>query len=251
MAGGAAVFTVNPGGGATILPNIQAQSQNAQNFTGAGSNISDTNTHTTYFTPEDRRILGNDNTDGFGISPRTGQRVPVGYYQTGYYANVNGELRDVADGKARRLTPKTQKVVDTMDKNMHPLNNDIDTVRWTTSAEIANHLGMKGASQSQIINALSSGDITGTKADYTSSSWKSSDNAVAGIAGRNVQVKMHYKKGAMAQFSPTGMEAELVGARNSKPRYSNARMETVVQHNKRYGTARKVNVMVVDCYIDK
>lgn len=249
-AGGAA-FTITPNanGGVTITPNAQ-QNQNAATLAGGGSGISDTNSHTTYFTPADRAIVGNNNTDGYRISPRTGQRVPVGYYQTGDYANINGELRDLASGKRTSLTPQTQKVVDAMDRNMRPLNNAIDTVRWTDTSALADNLGMKGASKQQIINRLRNGDITGTKADYTSSSWDARGNAVAGIAGRNVRVDMHYAKGAMAQFSPTGKEAEMVGARNSTPRFANARIERVVAQNQRYGN-RYVDALVVDCYIDK
>lgn len=241
-------ITQNASGSVTITPAANANAANGQ-FTNSGSGISDTNTHTTYFTPADKAIVSNDVTDGYRISPRTGGRVPVGYYQTGDYANINGELRDLGTGRRQTLTPQTQKVVDAMDRNMRPLNNAIDSTRWTDTRAIADNIGMPGANTQQIVRALSGGDITSTKHDYTSSSWNPNQNTVAGVAGRNVRVDMHYAKGAKVQFSPTRKEGEMVGARNTTQRYSNARVERVLQKNARTGN-RYVDVLVVDCYVD-
>ena len=245
--GGAFTITRNANGTVTITPNNQAA--NTQNFANAGSGISDTNSHTTYFTPADKAIVSDDVTNGYRISPRTGNSVPVGYYQTGDYANINGELRRMGDGKQKTLSPRTQIVVDAMDRNMRPLNNPIDSTRWTDMNALRDNLGMKGASQQQIINRLAGGDITNIKYDYTSSSWKASDNTVAGQAGRYVRIDLHYAKGAHVQFSPTRKEGEMVGARNKAQRYSNARMERVLVQNARAGN-RYANVLVVDCYVD-
>lgn len=245
-AGGAFTVTQNANGGVTITPNAN----NAQNqFTGAGSGISDVNSHTTYFTPADKATVSNDVTDGYAIAQRSGQRVPVGYYQTGYYSNVNSELRDMANGRRSNLDPRTQKVVDAMDRNMRPLNGPMDSVRWTDTRALADNIGMPGASTTQIINALAGRDVSRTKADYTSSSWDAKANAVAGQAGRNVRIDMHYSKGAMVQFSPTRKEGEVVGARNTTQRFSNARIERTLQQNARYGN-RYTDVLVVDCYVD-
>lgn len=247
--GGAFTFTPNANGGITITPNPNAP--NAATLAGAGSGISDVNSHTTYFTPADRAIVGADNTNGYRISPRTGNRVPVGYYQTGDYANVNGELRDLGDGKRKSLSPQTQAVVDAMDRNMRPLNAPLETTRWIDVNALADNVGMRGASRSQIENALAgSASVTRTKSDYTSSSWNAKDNAVAGNAGRYVQVKMHYAKGATGQFSPTGLEAEFVGARGKAQTFTNARRENVVMYNKRNGTSRVINATVIDCYVN-
>lgn len=245
------VITQNANGTVTITPPVQPANANNQQFAGAGSGISDTNSHTTYFTPADYAIVSNSPTDGYGISPRTGMRVPVGYYQTGYYANVNTELRDLANNKRSSLTPQTQKVVDAMDRNMRPLNNSINTTRWVDETALADNLGIKGASRSQIINALSNGDITRVKDDYTSSSWDAKASGVAGQAGRYVRVDMHYAKGAKAQFSPTKRESELVGARNTPQRFSNARIESGLVQNARTGRNVRANILVVDCYVDQ
>lgn len=242
--GGGFSVTQNANGTATITPN-----PNAQTLTNSGSGISDTNSHTTYFTPADMAIVSNMNTDGYRLSPRTGKMVPVGYYQTGDYANINGELRDLGTGKRQKLTTQTQKVVDAMDRNMRPLNNDIDTTRWTDLNAISDNLGMRGASRQQIINRLQGGDITAVKNDYTSSSWNAKANTVAGHAGRNVRIDMHYKKGALAQFSPTRKEGEMVGARGKTQRFSNARVERTLVHNAATGN-RYMDVLVVDCYVD-
>ena len=245
---GGGAFTVTPtaGGGVTITPN---NAQGAQALAGGGSGISDTNTHTTYFTPADLATVSNSPTDGYRRSPRTGQLVPVGYYQTGDYANINGELRDVANGKKSRLSQPTQNVVDAMDRNMRPLNNNLDTVRWTDMTALSDNLGMPGASKQQIINRLAGGDITRVKSDFTSSSWNAKDNAVAGQAGRYVKIDMHYAKGALGQFSPTRKEGEFVGARNKPQRFANARVERVLAQNGRFGN-RWVDALVVDCYVD-
>ena len=245
-AGGAFTVTTNAGGGVTITPNANAQ--NPQ-FAGAGSGISDVNSHTTYFTPADKAIVSDDLTDGMAIAQRSGRMVPVGYYQTGYYSNVNSELRDLSNNRRSSLTPQTQTVVDAMDRNMRPLNAPMNTVRWTDTRALADNIGMPGANNQQIIRALTGRDVSRVKADYTSSSWDAKANAVAGQAGRNVRIDMHYQRGAMGQFSPTRKEGEFVGARNTVQRFSNARVERVLQQNARYGN-RYVDVLVVDCYVD-
>lgn len=250
--GGGNAFTItqNANGGATITPTPQ-QPANAQQLTGGGSGVSDANTHTTYFTPADRAIVGPDNTDGYRVSARTGKLVPVGYYQTGDYYNVNTELRNVANGKQSKLSPQTQKVVDAMDRNMRPLNKAQDSERWTDMAAISDNLGMPGASKKQIISALSQNDITRTKTDYTSSSWDTSKNVMPGAAGRYVKVKMHYAQGALVQYSPTRKEGEMVGARNKPQRFSHAREERMRIVNPRTGKNEVTNVLVVDCYVDQ
>ena len=109
---------------------------------------------------------------------------------------------------------------------------------------------MPGASRQQIINALSGNrSVTRTKSDYTSSSWDAKANAVAGQAGRNVRIDMHYAKGALAQFSPTRKEGEMVGARGKAQRFENPRVERVLQQNARFGN-RYADVLVIDCYVD-
>lgn len=251
--GGGGAFTVTPnaGGGVTITPNANNNNNNNNNnqqFTGAGSGVSDTNTHTTYFTPADKAIVSNDVTDGFDFSVRSGQYVPRGYYQTGYYANVNSGLRDLANGRSRRLDPHVKTIVDAMDRNMRPLNNDMDTTRWTDLRALSDNLGMRGASERAIINRLAGGDIISTKHDYTSSSYNANANTVAGQAGRNVRLDYHYSKGAMGQFSPTRKEGEFVGARDVDQRYSNARVERTLQKNAIRGN-RYVDVLVVDVYV--
>ena len=79
---GAFTVTTNANGGVTITPNAQ-NAQNAQNFAGAGSGISDVNSHTTYFTPADYATVSDRNTDGYAIAQRSGKYVPVGYFQNG------------------------------------------------------------------------------------------------------------------------------------------------------------------------
>lgn len=257
VAGGGPAFrvTTNANGTVTITPG--APSTPNPNLTNSGSGISDTNTHTTYFTPADKAIVSDDNSDGFAIAQRSGKRVPVGYYQTGYYSNVNSELRDLANGNRKALTPKTQKVVDAMDRNMRPLNNSIDTVRWTDMNAIESNLGMasgKRMTQQQrmqaVVNRLTGGDIVGRKSDYTSSSWDPKANALAGEAGRFVKIDCHYAKGAKAQFSPTRKEGEMVGARNTNQRFANARIQRMMVTNAR-GGRRMGDVLVIDCYIDQ
>lgn len=248
-AGGAFTVTQNANGGVTITPNAQNQNQN-QNFAGAGSGISDVNTHTTYFTPADYAIVTRADTDGNAIAQRSGRSVPVGYYQTGYYANVNSELRDLAAGKRNSLSTPTQHVVDAMDRNMRPLNAPLNSTRWTSTEALADNIGMKGASSRQIINRLSTQDAIKIKDDYTSSSWDPSANAVAGHAGRNCRIDLHYAKGAKVQFSPTRKEGEVVGARNTPQRFANARYERVLVQNKATGNYYDT-VLVVDCYVDQ
>ena len=249
-AGGGGAFTVTPNanGGVTITPN--AQNQNPAQFAGAGSGISDVNSHTTYFTPADYATVSDMNTDGYAIAQRSGKYVPVGYFQTGYYSNVNSELRDMANGNRRNLTPQTQKVVDAMDRNMRPLNAPLEAVRWTSTEALADNIGLStSAGRSQIINRLSQGDVVSVKSDYTSSSWNPADNAVAGNAGRYVMQKMHYATGAKVAFSPTRKEGEVVGARNTAQRYSNARTQRMLVSNTR-GRSQYADVLVVDVYVD-
>ena len=248
MTGGAAVFTVNPGGSATILPNIMNQNQGVQNLSGAGSGVSDTNTHTTYFSPADWSIVNGDPTYGTRLSPRSFTQQAIGYYNTGDYYNINTELRELASGKRRSLTPETQRVVDAMDRNMRPLNNDIEATRWTDTKAIASNLGMPGASKRQIVAALQNNDITRIKDDFTSSTWNKKKSSVAGKAGRDVKINMMYKKGSMAQFSPTKKEWEMVGARGKPQRYSNARIERTLVTDPRGNY--HANILVVDCYVD-
>lgn len=242
-------FTIGAGGAATIIPPNKNANPNAQNVMGAGAGVSNVDTHTTYFSPADYATVSNANTDGFDISPRTGMRVAVGYYQTGYYANVNSELRDLSNGNRSSLSPKTQKVVDAMDRNMRPLDKPIDTVRWTDMRALSDNLQMPGANKTQVINRLKNNDITAIKTDYTSSSWDAKQNAVAGQAQRYVRMDMHYSKGAMVQFSPTRKEGEMVGARGVSHRFANARIERTTVQNGRYGN-RTADVLVVDVYID-
>ena len=173
-AGGAFTVTQNANGGVTIVPN--AQNQQTQ-FDGGGSGVSDVNTHTTYFTPADYAIVGPTLTHGKDFAQRSGDYVPVGYYQTGYYSNVNSELRDMANGRRSALTSNTKAVVDAMDRNMRPLNKAMDSTRWTDTTALADNIGMPGASKSQIIRALTGREVTRTKADYTSSSWDAKANA--------------------------------------------------------------------------
>ena len=246
-AGGAFTATINANGTATITPNAN---QNAQNFTGAGSGISDVNSHTTYFTPADYATVSDMPTDGYAFAQRSGNYVPVGYFQTGYYSNVNSELRDLANGNRRSLTPQTQKVVDAMDRNMRPLNAPLESVRWTDTTALADNIGLpKNATRSQIINRLSGNDVISVKNDYTSSSWNPKDNAVAGNAGRYVMQKMHYATGAKVAFSPTRKEGEVVGARNTAQRYSTARTQRMLVQNTR-GRSQYADVLVVDVYVD-
>lgn len=248
VGGGAFTVTTNANGSATITPNANAQ--NAQNFTGGGSGISDVNTHTTYFTPADYAIVSDMNTDGYAIAQRSGKYVPVGYFQTGYYSNVNSELRDLANGKRQSLTPQTQKVVDAMDRNMRPLNAPMDSVRWTDTTALADNIGLsKNATSKQIINRLTGNDVVSVKNDYTSSSWNPADNAVAGNAGRYVMQKMHYSTGAKVAFSPTRKEGEVVGARGVAQRYSNARTQRMLVQNTK-GRSQYADVLVVDVYVD-
>lgn len=248
--GGGGAFTVTPNanGGVTITPNQNAQG--AQNIPAAGAGVSDAQTHTTYFTPADYATVGPTPTDGYRRSPRTGNIVPVGYFQTGDYANINGELRELGAGTRRSLTPQTQKVVDAMDRNMRPLNAAVDSTRWTDMTAISACLGMPGASKQTIINRLKNGDVTNIKTDYTSSSWDAKANAVAGNAGRYVKVNMHYAQGAKVAFSPTRLEGEMVGARNTQHRYSNARNERMLVTNTQ-GRRTWADVLVVDCYVDQ
>ena len=242
---GGATFTATPNasGGVTITPNAPAQTIGATNT--AGTRVSDVNTHTTYFTPADKAIVSNDNTDGFAIASRAGVLAPVGYYQTKYYSNVNEGLRDLAAGRIKQLDPRTQKVVDAMDRNMQPLNAPIDSVRWTSVDAVADNIGMKGAGRQQIINALANQDVIKTKYDYTSSSWDPKRNVVAGNYGRECMINIHYSKGAMVQFSPTRKEGEMVGARGVPQRFSNARYEWVNTSN--HG---RIRALVLDCYVD-
>ena len=245
--GGAFTVTQNADGSATITPNAQNQAQ----FAGTGSGVSDVNTHTTYFTPADYAIVSDMNSDGKAFAQRSGDWVPVGYFQTGYYSNVNSELRDLANGRRQSLTAPTQKVVDAMDRNMRPLNGPMDSVRWTDTRAIADNIGLPThASVSQIINRLTGNDVVSTKSDYTSSSWNPKDNAVAGNAGRYVKLDMHYAKGAKVAFSPTRKEGEVVGARNTPQRYSNARVERMLVSNTR-GRHQYADVLVVDVYVDQ
>ena len=248
--GGAFTITPNANGGVTITPN-QQPNPNPQNIAAAGSGVSDTNTHTTYFTPADMAtVSGGIVTDGYRMSPRSHTMQAVGYYNTGDYANINGELRDLGNGKIKSLSPKTQKVVDAMDRNMRPLNNDIDSVRWTDMNAIRSNLGMsRHATMDDIVNRLKGGDIVGRKTDYTSSSWDAKQNAVAGGAGRFVMIDMHYKKGAMVEFSPTRKEGEMVGARDKDQRFSNARVERMLVKNARGGRVM-ADVLRMDCYVD-
>lgn len=251
--GGGGAFTVTPNanGGVTITPN-QQPNPNPQNIAAAGSGVSDTNTHTTYFTPADMAtVSGAYVTDGYRMSPRSHTMQTVGYYNTGDYYNINTELRDLANGNRSRLTPQTQKVVDAMDRNMRPLNNDINTVRWTDMNAIRSNLGMpKNATMQDIVNRLQNGDVVGRKSDYTSSSYDPSQNAVAGQAGRFVKVEMKYKAGAMAQFSPTRKEGEMVGARDKDQRFSNGRIQRMMVTNSR-GGRHMADVLVVDCTVDQ
>lgn len=248
--GGAFTITPNANGGVTITPNPNA-AQN-QVIPGAGSGVSDANTHTTYFTPADMAtVSGSIATDGYRMSPRSGTMQVVGYYNTGDYYNINTELRDMANGRRTSLSPKTQKVVDAMDRNMRPLNAPVDSVRWTDMNAIRSNLGMPGhSSANDIVNRLKGGDIVGKKADYTSSSWDAKQNAVAGGAGRFVKIDMHYAKGAKVQFSPTRKEGEMVGARNADQRFSNARVQRMMVSNVR-GGRRMADVLVLDCYVDQ
>lgn len=247
-----ATVTQNANGTATITPNTVTPPLNAQAMAAGGTGGSDVKTHTTYFTPADYAIVsGGVVTDGYRMSPRSGTMQVVGYYNTGDYYNINTELRELADGKRRSLTPKTQRVVDAMDRNMRPLNAPIDTVRWTDGKAIAANLGMKGATKQQIINRLAQADAIKSKSDFTSSSWDPKQNAVAGTAGRDVRLDMHYAKGAMAQFSPTRKEGEMVGARNAPQRYANARFERALVYNARSKRSYYDNILVVDVYVDQ
>ena len=245
-AGGAFTVAQNPNGGVTITPNAQNQAQ----FAGGGSGISDVNTHTTYFTPADYATVSDMPSDGYAFAQRSGKYVPVGYFQTGYYSNVNSELRDLANGRRQSLTPQTQKVVDAMDRNMRPLNAPMDSVRWTDTKALADNIGLSThASSRQIMNRLSQGDVISTKSDYTSSSWNPADNAVAGNAGRYVKMNYHYAQGAKVAFSPTRKEGEVVGARNTAQRYSNARTQRMLVSNTG-GRRTYADVLVVDVYVD-
>lgn len=243
--GGAFSTTQNANGSVTITPNA-----NAQNFTGGGSGVSDVNTHTTYFTPADYATVSDRPSDGYAFAQRNGKWSPVGYFQTGYYSNVNSELRDLANGNRRSLTPQTQKVVDAMDRNMRPLNAPMDSVRWTDTKALADNIGLPtSASKGQILNRLSQGDVISTKSDYTSSSWNPKDNAVAGNAGRYVKMEYHYAQGAKVAFSPTRKEGEVVGARDTAQRYSNGRIQRMRVQNAR-GRDQYADVLVVDVYVD-
>lgn len=247
--GGGATITPTAGGGVTITPN-PTPPMNAQALAAGGPGVSDAKTHTTYFTPADYATVGPMPVDGYRRSPRTGQMVPVGYYQTGDYANVNGELRDLANGKISKLSPQTQKVVDAMDRNMRPLNAPQDSVRWTDTRAIADNLGMSQRSTMQdIVRRLSGGDIISTKNDYTSSSWDPKANAVAGNANRFVKINYHYAKGALVQYSPTRKEGEMVGARGVQQRYSNARIQRTKVTNAQ-GRRQMADVLVVDAYVN-
>lgn len=247
-AGGAFTVTTNANGGVTITPNAQ-NAQNAQ-FAGAGSGISDVNSHTTYFTPADYATVSDMNTDGYAFAQRSGNWVPVGYFQTGYYSNVNSELRDLANNRRQSLTPQTQNVVDAMDRNMRPLNGPMDSVRWTDTRALADNIGLPvNASRDQIINRLTQGDVVSIKSDYTSSSWNPKDNAVAGNAGRYVKMDYHYAQGAKVAFSPTRKEGEVVGARDTAQRYSNARTQRMLVSNTK-GRRQYADVLVVDVYVD-
>lgn len=245
-AGGGLGSATIPQAGATI-PTPPGAGAGA--LTGAGSGVSDVNSHTTYFTPADTAIVNGSNTLGMRYSVRNGQMNNVGYYNTGDYYNINTDLRN-AQGDVTKLNPTTRTVVDAMDRNMRPLNKPMDTVRWTSTEALAGNLGMPGASTQRIINALRGGDISQIKDDYTSSSWDTSKNTVNGAGGRFIKLDMHYAKGAMGQFSPTGKEGEFVGARGTRQRFSNARMENVNMYNARTGRSGNVNCLVVDCYVD-
>jgi len=248
--GGGVTITPTAGGGVTITPPANpTPPANGQAFTG-GAGVSDVKSHTTYFTPADMAIVSRMNTDGLRYSAYNKMYNPVGYYNTGDYYNINTACRDLANGKISKLDAKTQKVVDAMDRNMRPLNADINSTRYTGIEAIQSNLGMPGATPQQIIKRLQQGDITSVKHDFTSSSWDMTKSGVAGLGGRNVVVDMHYKKGALAQFSPTRKEGEMVGARNVPQRYANARIEKRTFVNARTGRTFRADALVLDCYVE-
>lgn len=252
--GGGFTITPNAGGGVTITPQqTPTPPMNAQAMAAGGPGVSDAKTHTTYFTPADYAIVsGAIDTDGYRMSPRSHTMQIVGYYNTGDYFNINTELRDLANGRISKLSPKTQKVVDAMDRNMHPLNAPQDSVRWTDMKAIRDNLGMSSrASMNDIVRKLNGGDIVGTKRDYTSSSWDPAANAVAGSGGRVVQINYHYAKGAMVQYSPTRKEGEMVGARNTQQRFTGGKIlkDQLVKNSR--GQKYRTDILVLDCYVDK
>lgn len=185
-----------------------SQTKPSRVSSGGTSNVA---TRTTMMSQEDAEIL-----DG-RINP-----PPSGYFQIGSNGSytINEALRE---GNENSLSDAQKRVVATMDKNMKPLDSDIEVVRmadfdYLTSlgiSEITADLARKGDSAriERIRNMITGGTVQ--EKGFMSTSYEKSLKGNA-FTYRPVMLNMKVKKGTKAMFSPTGKENEMVLARGTK-----------------------------------
>lgn len=199
---------------------------------------SDVDSRTTPISDEDKAILKNGSNGYFqtanafminkAIRQSQKERIPLvdaleyQYRQYGYSTQQSEE-------KAQ----KALKVIDAMDRNMHPLDRDINVVRMTTNKWLRTLLQKIGAYDSElknvstdflhnivskrldkINNILSKNDVTYYDQAFNSATYnlKMDDQA---FNGRPVRIEYVGTKGTNAMFSPTGKESEVVFDRKS------------------------------------
>ena len=201
--------------------------------TGKNNAFSDVDSRTTPISDEDKEIVG-------------GHALSVRYFQSSDSFDINGALRNAAEFdmsieealksygwlSATKISDML-KVINTMDKNMHPLDNDINVVRmadnnYLTSLlknvnlpqDIKNRLdtvafGM-GTFKDSDVDALRD-MITGARViegGYMSTTYNTSLSDAA-FDFRRIKLNILATKGTHALFSPTGKESEMVLSRTT------------------------------------
>lgn len=196
---------------------------------------SDVDSRTTYMSDKDREQVG-------GSSNWESR-----YFQSSNSFRLNRALREGAmegDESVQdslkayfgRNWEKQLKTVEAMDRNMRPLNKDINVVRLADEGYLASILksfNIDNAIKERLIDGagswggsfrqsdvdelnryLRNNDVVITEPSYMSTTYNTSLSDSA-FSRRMVKLELSVKAGRKAMFSPTGEESEMVLARNT------------------------------------
>lgn len=119
------------------------------------------------------------------------------------------------------------KTIQTMDKNMQPLDGDIQVTRWVDEEYL--HAVLRSAGVEREAGEMTSKDVELIKSKLLDSNIQESgfistsyDESKSLFDGRPIRLNLLVKKGTKAIFSPLGNEAELTISRNSSYKITDA-----------------------------
>lgn len=178
---------------------------------------------------------------------------PGGYFQVGAGGSysINSALRkgDISD-----LSASNKRIINVMDRNMKPLDKDIDVIRFVGKG----YLLSLGVDKNLIMNVLGGDEVSLARLRHTvfkqtisekgfmSTTYNQNldDSAFAGRFDRICRINLKCKKGNKVLFSPSKVESEMVLERGTK--YVITNVQVKLQGNGKFGRPMKTIVFTAE-----